>query len=417
MRPDLRPMPGTPRSAVPQRPARRYSSTGVCLAVLFALLSACVPLQPHRHLAPIRSLPTSVEVRLSSAEGAAEIELATERGSLILRRMGNSIEASDGRSGDSIVTEASSYGALGAYGKEYPGRLRVELHPRSGLRVVNEVGLEAYVAGVVASEVSLWSAQPAELEAMAIAARTYALVAHEDGAVLYDDTRDQAYRGRFRMEATPKNAELSAKLQAAIAATRGATLCEADGNMVDVRYHAACGGRTADSARAAGVACSACAARAETERLAGHPDAKRPLAWRQQVDASGLANFAQMLEIGTRVLSLSPIRVDPAGRWLEIEVIGDRGKRRIPFDRLRHLLGPASIKSALILRTIPRDGEAISGSLEFEGLGRGHGIGLCQEGTRDCAALGWSSTKILQHYYPGASLCSDRTLPHYPTRR
>jgi SpoIID/LytB domain protein len=40
----------------------------------------------------------------------------------------------------------------------------------------------------------------------------------------------------------------------------------------------------------------------------------------------------------------------------------------------------------------------------FIGGGLGHGVGLSQTGAQNLAKLGWSSSKILQFYYPGTKL-------------
>ncbi len=52
----------------------------------------------------------------------------------------------------------------------------------------------------------------------------------------------------------------------------------------------------------------------------------------------------------------------------------------------------------------PELGQRITSGLFFEGLGRGHGAGLCQEGAHEYAARSWSSQRILAHYLPGARL-------------
>jgi SpoIID/LytB domain protein len=39
-----------------------------------------------------------------------------------------------------------------------------------------------------------------------------------------------------------------------------------------------------------------------------------------------------------------------------------------------------------------------------EGGGFGHGAGLSQAGAIDLARRGWSSERILGHYYPGTTL-------------
>jgi SpoIID/LytB domain protein len=44
------------------------------------------------------------------------------------------------------------------------------------------------------------------------------------------------------------------------------------------------------------------------------------------------------------------------------------------------------------------------GVWRLEGGGFGHGAGLSQAGAIDLARRGWSSDRILQHYYPGTAL-------------
>jgi stage II sporulation protein D len=79
----------------------------------------------------------------------------------------------------------------------YRGAL--ELRPAgSGINVINAVGLENYVRGVVSAESP--SAWPAEaLKAQAVAARTYAITSRagsiSDGFDQYADTRSQMYKG------------------------------------------------------------------------------------------------------------------------------------------------------------------------------------------------------------------------------
>ncbi|MEA2475359.1 MAG: hypothetical protein QOE06_3274 [Thermoleophilaceae bacterium] len=80
------------------------------------------------------------------------------------------------------------------------GRFRsyLELRPSSygGLTVVNALGIDNYVKGVVSGEMpSSWS--PDALKAQALAARTYALTTDRGGPVFdqYPDTRSQVYRG------------------------------------------------------------------------------------------------------------------------------------------------------------------------------------------------------------------------------
>jgi SpoIID/LytB domain protein len=75
---------------------------------------------------------------------------------------------------------------------------------------VRRVGLERYVRGVIAAEMS--SSWPlAALEAQAVASRTYALTAHAGGTRfdVYSDTRSQVYRG-VAAETSATNAAVTA---------------------------------------------------------------------------------------------------------------------------------------------------------------------------------------------------------------
>jgi stage II sporulation protein D len=79
-------------------------------------------------------------------------------------------------------------------GRSYRGQIQVDVIGRK-LRAINNVGLEAYLYGVVPDEVPhTWP--PEALKAQAIAARSYALATRKSGAFdLYDDTRSQVYGG------------------------------------------------------------------------------------------------------------------------------------------------------------------------------------------------------------------------------
>ena len=66
--------------------------------------------------------------------------------------------------------------------------------------------------------------------------------------------------------------------------------------------------------------------------------------------------------------------------------------------QLRTILGGRALRSALF--EVREDGE----QLRFLGSGAGHGVGLCQWGSRDLALRAQDYRAILEHYYPGAQL-------------
>lgn len=119
----------------------------------------------------------------------------------------------------------------------YRGALVFRPDGSGGVETINALGLDAYVRGVVASEMdSSWPQQA--LRAQAVAARTYAVTSDVDGSVyqLYSDTRSQAYGG--------VDAETAASNQAVVA-TRG-QIVTYNGSPVITYFFSSSGGHTED---------------------------------------------------------------------------------------------------------------------------------------------------------------------------
>ena len=126
--------------------------------------------------------------------------------------------------------------------RPYRGRIEVFTNLRGSLTVVNELGMEDYVRGVVANELSPGGYPAIEaLKAQAIAARTYALKNRgqfmAQGFDVLPTTRSQVYRGL-----TSEN-PLSTR---AVDETRGIVATFA-GEPINALYTSTCGGRTEDS--------------------------------------------------------------------------------------------------------------------------------------------------------------------------
>ena len=126
--------------------------------------------------------------------------------------------------------------------RPYRGRIEVFTNLRGSLTVVNELGLEDYVRGVVANELSPGGYPAIEAQkAQAIAARTYALKNRgqfmSQGFDILPTTRSQVYKGL-----TSEN-PLSSR---AVEETRG-IVATYDGEPIDALYTSTCGGRTENS--------------------------------------------------------------------------------------------------------------------------------------------------------------------------
>jgi stage II sporulation protein D len=133
---------------------------------------------------------------------------------------------------------------------EYRGRLVVSVRG-AGLRVVNRLGLDAYVRGVVPRESpASWPA--AALEAQAVAARSYAFYAlvhggGKCGGAFCPDTRDQVYGGLSGEDP---------RTNAAVRATAREIVVDGGGNVAQTFFHSSSGGRTANSEDVWGTAVS-----------------------------------------------------------------------------------------------------------------------------------------------------------------
>src|SRR5215471_2421925 len=123
--------------------------------------------------------------------------------------------------------------------KPYRGKIEVFPNTHGSVTVVNVIGLEDYVRGVVPNELSYPALEA--LKAQAIAARTYAVKNRgqfaAEGFDLLPTTRSQVYRGL--------SSETSLTSQA-VELTRG-VIATYNGEPINALYTSTCGGRTEDA--------------------------------------------------------------------------------------------------------------------------------------------------------------------------
>src|SRR5438132_3151403 len=123
--------------------------------------------------------------------------------------------------------------------KPFRGKIEVFANTHGSVTVVNVIGLEDYVRGVVPNELSYPALEA--LKAQAIAARTYAVKNRgqfsSEGFDLLPTTRSQVYRGL--------TSETSLTSQA-VDQTRG-VIATYNGEPINALYTSTCGGRTEDA--------------------------------------------------------------------------------------------------------------------------------------------------------------------------
>ena len=146
-----------------------------------------------------------------------------------------------------LVSPSSAASLLRLDGKAYRGILEVTVNHDGFLTVVNQLGVEEYLLGVVPAEINP-SRYPeyAALAAQSVAARTYALRNmgrfRANGFDLTADVRTQVYGGAS-LETEPTNE--------AVRTTAGLAIYY-KGALIDAMYTSTCGGRTEDFAKVFG---------------------------------------------------------------------------------------------------------------------------------------------------------------------
>lgn len=334
-------------------------------------------------------------------------------------------------------------GAFVLNGRRYRGSLILKR-----CVLVNEVGLEEYLYGVVAREIG-GSAQVEALKAQAVVARTYA-VAHMGKGEFADDSSFQVYQGT--------GGETPASVRA-VAETRGQVLAYADQIARHVCYHSTCGGHTEDNENVfltspipylRGVPClppvdgvlpasmpasSAVPEVVEVPAPVPTPAGDEGNASPQAVPASakpggalpepqaspaaspapregafptmGAACSESSLSHWTITLPLpasttvAVVERAASGRVLRMRL----GERLLEGDEIRRALRFQDLQGRWVnlYSTAFRLTHSEAGWVA-EGWGWGHGVGMCQWGARGMARAGRGYVEILTHYFPGTSL-------------
>lgn len=321
------------------------------------------------------------------------------------------------------------------------------------LVMINELGLEEYLTGVITGEMS--GECPIEfMKAQATAARSWLLAQpwppHADaGFVWCNDDCCQRYQG---------TGGWSARAVEAIAQCRGQVLMTPTNQYCDARYSKSTGGisedgesvwkmpmeclgAVVDAPKGSAVerffpvtdanveeylegewlaTCDAFASPATIpedtlKRYLGRVDEAGEY-WRWKVELSvdqlreSLAKRGGIDDLGD-LLALRPIKRGRSGRIeiLEIDYRNRAGaKKTHTYTKEYDIRAALSIKFLYSSLFLPRahknrDGDALAG-VTLVGGGWGHGAGLCQIGALGRALKGQAWDKIATHYYPGARL-------------
>ena len=286
-----------------------------------------------------------------------------------------------------IRIETKRDGSIFLNDRQFRGSVDIIRTEDLKLLAVNHVDVESYLYGVLYHEISpLWTMDA--IKAQAIAARTFALYQKRERKKQdYDLTSDvysQMYGGRTSEKW---------RTTRAVDLTRGEVLTH-KGDIFPSYYHATCAGHTEDASRLwnmnieplRGVKCDYC-------KESPH------YRWRRRVS---LGQIGEKLDKnGYDIKEVYAIEIegkDESGRVTNVIVKGKSKILKIHSNKFRLAVGPNILRSAKFDLTIAGD------IVLFEGVGWGHGVGLCQWGSYLMSKKGHNVNAILKFYYPGAEI-------------
>jgi len=321
------------------------------------------------------------------------VEKIQTRGDIRLVRVGDSIEASQS---DRRIGLFKYIRLIGGQS----GELRVKLQdperkPRyyqnnfsfsivdSALRIINEVEMDNYIAGVTEAEAGPRSTYEF-YKVQTILVRTFAL-AHinkhiNEGFSLCDLVHCQAYYGR----------PVNPSIYKAVSATSGKVVVDENLNLINAAFHSNSGGQTANSEDVWGSRTSYLKSIVDTfsNRM---PNSK----WERRMLADDWLQYLK-LKHNYPVDDDSGRKVALSFRQDQRKVFLEYSNARVPLKNVRQDL---QLKSTYF--SISRLG---ADSILISGRGYGHGLGMCQEGAMCMAKRGYSYMEILNFYYQNIQL-------------
>jgi stage II sporulation protein D len=282
---------------------------------------------------------------------------------------------------EKIEKVGSMRGDLLLMGTGYGGSIDIWKGDR-GLYIINELPLEEYIKDVVAAEVGPdWDMEA--LKVQAVISRTYALFQKRiNGGSPYQiasSVLHQVYKG--------KNPD--ARIAYAVSETSGQILAF-NGKLIEALYHSTCGGRTEDAEDVFGKKYP------YLKPVESSCDLSPYSSWSRKIKVEEIEkalNTKGIREI--RVKSFTSTK-----RAKQLTVKSRSGTMTINATDFRKALGWSRLPSTNF--SLSHHGDSIN----FEGKGYGHGVGLCQWGALKMAREGKDYREILSFFYPGTTIQS-----------
>lgn len=288
---------------------------------------------------------------------------------------------------DRALIGVKGRGVLVLNGRSFRGNIEVIKKDDMRFLVVNHIGLEDYVKGISVRETShYWPVEA--LKAEVIAFRTFALYKIQEGLGKDYDLTSDVYSQVYGGAAAERY-----RINKAVDETRGMALFYG-GKIFSAFYHATCAGHTEDASLLwninlpplKGVACDFCK---------DSPHFK----WHSVLSQNEIKE--KLKKAGYSLNSIKEIKIlgkDSSSRITGLNIITQEKEINISGKDFREAVGPNIIRSTNFNVSLA------NGDMVFEGLGWGHGVGLCQWGAYFMSKQGYKYEEILKYYYPGSDV-------------
>tara|TARA_B110001454_G_scaffold219202_1_gene251934 strand:- start:11925 stop:13076 length:1152 start_codon:yes stop_codon:yes gene_type:complete len=254
----------------------------------------------------------------------------------------------------------------------------IQIYKRSdSFDVIAYVKLRDYLKGVVSSEMPTnWPEET--LKAQIVAARSYALFMSEKRKNQVFDVESSIKDQVYRHTDDPR-------LEPLLDATANTVLFDENRKLLKAYYHSECGGQTSSAKKVFGDS------QLDVEVRDPYCQGRT---WRLEIPKHEIEKY-----FGPFKQLVSAF--DPVQRSYAIGVERkDKKVEAIDAQKLRMQIGSTRMKSTWFESRVHGD------KIEFIGKGYGHGVGLCQWGSRQMGVMKKNFREILSFYYPNTKIVS-----------
>ena len=328
---------------------------------------------------------------ITLADGAYTIKL--ESGSIAIYKSGALIKQFSNGESASISSQnySSNLLTLSMTNRQYLGSFSF-VNQGTYISIVNKLGIDEYLYGVVPSEISE-SSNAEALKSQAIAARTYAINKMISPAGTYFDlgnnTNYQVYTGYTTS---------SPKCMSAVDSTKGIILTY-NGQPISAYFSSSNGGYTEKVENVWG---SDSLAYSDSVQDTYDPKETWTRTYTTAEINSRLSSTIKATTGDFTCIDLNSITRYPSGRVSNITIKGTNGTMSFSKNSARMFLAVGNVSTDLKSSMYSVTYNSTNDTYTFTGTGFGHGVGMSQAGAQNRAVAGQKYSDILSFYYPNS---------------